>query len=78
MFVLHAVLVGLGFFNEIELSCLLVSHMHKDIDKKINIISNMLIKAHIDLVNQMFILLEKETSCTEAFVNTQHLEKISD
>jgi hypothetical protein len=42
MFGLCATLVAQGYFKEVQLSFLIVGHMHEDIDQRFSIISNTL------------------------------------
>jgi hypothetical protein len=78
MFALCTVLVGLGYFQEVQLGFLIVGHTHEDIDQRFSIISNMLKTTNIDSLKELLELVEKKTLYTEAFVNTRHLENVRD
>src|SRR5579875_34557 len=68
MFALCAMLVGIGFFQEVQLCFLLVGHTHEDIDQCFNIISNTLKRTNIDSLKELLELVEKGPSYTEAFI----------
>ena len=78
MFVMCASLVGLGFFQEVHLCFLIVSHTHEDINQRFSVISSVLLRKDIDTLEEMLELVEKGTSYTEAFVTTRKLEHIHD
>jgi hypothetical protein len=78
MFALCTALVGLGYFQEVQLCFLIVGHTHKDIDQHFSIISNTLKRTNIDSLKELIQLVEKGTSYTEAFVSAQHLENVRD
>ena len=69
---LCATLVGLGFFQEVELSILIVGHMHEDIDQRFSCISD------VDSLKEMLSLIERGTSSTEAFVSARLSENVWD
>jgi hypothetical protein len=76
MFALCAALVGLGYFQEVQLCFLIVEYTHKDIDQRFSIISNTLKRTNIDSLKELLQLVEKGTSYTEAFVSARHLENV--
>jgi hypothetical protein len=78
MFALCTVLVGLGFFREVELSFLIVGHTHEDIDQRFSCISNTLKRSDVDSLKEMLSLIEQGTSPTEAFVTARLLENVWD
>ena len=78
MFALCASLVGLGFFQEVELSFLIVGHTHEDIDQRFSCISNTLKRSDVDSLKEMLNLIERGTSLTEAFVTARLLENVWD
>lgn len=78
MFALCATLVGLGFFQEVELSFLIVGHTHEDIDQRFSCISNTLKRTDVDSLKEMLSLIERGTSPTEAFVSARLLENVWD
>jgi hypothetical protein len=78
MFALCAALVGLGYFQEVQLCFLIVGHTHKDIDQHFSIISNTLKRTNIDSLKELLQLVEIGTSYTEAFVSVRHLENVRD
>jgi hypothetical protein len=78
MFALCAALVGLGYFQEVQLCFLIVGHTHEDIDQRFSIISNTLKKTNIDSLKKLLQLVERGTSYTEASVNARHLENMRD
>jgi hypothetical protein len=78
MFVLCIVLVGLGYFQEVQLCFLIVGRTHEDIDQCFIIISNTLKRTNIDSLKELMQLVEKGTSYTKAFVSVQHLENVRD
>jgi hypothetical protein len=57
MFALCAALVGLGYFQEIQLCFLIVGHTHQDIDQRFSIISNTLKRTTIDLLKELLELV---------------------
>jgi hypothetical protein len=77
-FALCAALVGLGYFQEVQLCFLIVGHTHEDIDQRFNIISNTLKKTNIDSLKELLELVQRGTSYTEAFVSARHLENVRD
>jgi hypothetical protein len=78
MFALCATLVGLGYFQEVQLCFLIVGHTHEDIDQCFNIISNTLKRTNIDSLKELLELVQLETSYMEAFVSARHLENVRD
>jgi hypothetical protein len=78
MFALCAVLVGLGYFQEVQLGFLIVGHTHEDIDQCFSIISNTLKRTNIDSLKELLELVEKGTSYAEAFMSARHLENVRD
>jgi hypothetical protein len=78
MFALCATLVGLGFFQEVELSFLIVGHTHEDIDQRFSCISSTLKRSDVDSLKEMLSLIERGTSPTEAFVSARLLENVWD
>lgn len=78
MFAMCATLVGLGFFQEVELSFLIVGHTHEDIDQRFSCISNTLKRSDVNSLKEMFTLIERGTSPTEAFVSVRLLENVWD
>src|SRR5450759_2002476 len=78
MFGLCAALVGLGYFQEVQLCFLIVGHTHEDIDQRFSIISNTLKRTNIDSLKELLQLVERGTSYTEAFVSAKHLENVRD
>jgi len=76
MFALCATFVGLGFFQEVQLSFLIVGHTHEDIDQRFNIISNMLKRKDIDSMDELLSLVEKRTLYMEAFMSARKLEDV--
>jgi hypothetical protein len=78
MFALCATLVGLGYFQEVQLGFLIVGHTHEDIDQCFSIISNTLKKTNIDSLKELLGLVQQGTSYTEAFVSARHLENVRD
>ena len=76
MFALCATLVGLGFFQEVELSFLIVDYTHEDIDQRLNCISTTLKRSDVDSLKEMLSLIERGTSSTEAFVSARLLENV--
>ena len=78
MFALCATLVGLGYFQEVQLCFLIVGHTHEDIDQRFSIISNTLKRTNIDSLKELLQLVERGTSYKEAFVSAKHLENVSD
>jgi hypothetical protein len=71
-------LVGLGYFQEVQLCFLIVGHTHEDIDQRFSIISNMLKRTNINSLKELLELVQRGTSYTEAFVSTRHLENVRD
>ena len=55
MFVFCACLVALGHFQEVQLSFLIMGHIHDDIDQRFSIISNILKRQDILSLKQMFV-----------------------
>jgi hypothetical protein len=78
MFALCATLVGLGYFQEVQLCFLIVGHTHEDIDQHFSIISNTLKRTNIDSLKELLELVQRGTSYTEAFVSARHLENVRD
>jgi hypothetical protein len=78
MFALCAALVGMGYFQEVQLCFLIVGHTHEDIDQRFSIISHTLKRSNIDSLKQLLQLVEKGTSYTESFVSARHLENVRD
>jgi hypothetical protein len=78
MFTLCTTLVGLGYFQEVQLCFLIVEHAHEDIDQHFSIISNTLKRPNIDSLKELMKLVEKGTSYTEAIVSARHLENVRD
>ena len=62
MFALCAALVGLGYFQEVQLCFFIVGHTHEDIDQRFNIISNMLKRTNINSLKELLGLIEQGTS----------------
>ena len=59
MFALCATLVGLGFFQEVELSFLIVGHTHEDIDQRFSCISSTLKRSDVDSLKEMLSLIKQ-------------------
>jgi hypothetical protein len=78
MFALCETLVGLGYFQEVQLYFLIVGHTHEDIDQCFSIILNTLKRTNIDSLKELLQLVERGTSYTEAFVSARHLENVRD
>jgi hypothetical protein len=78
IFALCAVLVGLGYFQEVQLCFLIVGHTYEDIDQRFSIISSTLKKINIDSLKELLELVQRGTSYTEAFVSARHLENVRD
>jgi hypothetical protein len=78
MFALCAALVGLGYFQEVQLCFLIVGHTHEDIDQRFSIISNTLKRTNINSLKELLELVQWGTSYTEAFVSARHLENVWD
>jgi hypothetical protein len=78
IFALCAALVGLRYFQEVQLCFLIVEHTHEDIDQRFSIISNTLKRTNIDSLKELLELVQRGTSYMEAFVSTRHLENIRD
>jgi hypothetical protein len=78
MFALCTALVGLGYFQEVQLCFLIVGHTHEDIDQRFSIISNTLKRTNIDSLKELLELVQWGTSYTEAFVSARHLENVRD
>ena len=76
MFALCATLVRLGFFQEVELSFLIVGHTHEDIDQRFSCISSTLKRSDVDSLKEMFSLIERGTSPREAFISVRLLENV--
>lgn len=76
MFALCAAFIGLGFFQEVQLSFLIVGHTLKDIDYRFSIISNTLKRKDINSMDELLALVEKRTLYTEAFVSARKLENV--
>jgi hypothetical protein len=58
MFALCAALVGLGYFQEVQLCFLIVGHTHEDIDQRFSIISNTLKRTNIDSLKELLELVQ--------------------
>ena len=58
MFALCAALVGLGYFQEVQLCFLIVGHTHEDIDQRFSIISNTLKRTNIDSLKELLGLVQ--------------------
>jgi hypothetical protein len=78
MFALCTTLVGLGYFQEVQLYFLIVGHTHENIDQRFSIISNTLKRTNIDSLKELLELVQRRTSYTEAFVSARHLENVRD
>jgi hypothetical protein len=78
MFALCIALMGLGYFQEIQLCFRIVEHTHEDIDQRFSIISNTLKRTNIDSLKELMQLVEIRTSYKEAFVSGWHLENVRD
>jgi hypothetical protein len=78
MFALCAALVGLGYFQEVQLCFLIVGHMHEDIDQCFSIILNTLKRTNIDSLKELLELVQRGTWYTEAFMSARHLENVWD
>jgi hypothetical protein len=78
MFTLCTALVGLGYFQEVQLCFLIVEDTHEDIDQRFSIISNTLKRTNIDSLKELLELMQRGTSYTEAFVSARHLENVRD
>ena len=78
IFAFYATLVGLGYFAEVYLSFLLVGHTHEDIDQRFSVISRSLKRHDIDLMQELFELIQKGASHIEAFTIARHLEYVWD
>jgi hypothetical protein len=78
MFALCAALVGLGYFQDVQLCFLIVGHTHENIDQRFNIISNTLKKTNIDSLKELLEIMQRGTSYTKAFVSARHLENVRD
>jgi hypothetical protein len=78
MFALCTALVGLGYFQEVQLCFLIVGHTHEDIDQRFSIISNTLKRTNIDSLKELLELIQRRTSYTKAFVSARHLENVQD
>ena len=78
MFALCAALMGLRYFQEVQLCFLIVGHMHEDIDQRFSIISNTLKRTNIDSLKELLGLVQQGTLYTEAFVSGWHLENVRD
>jgi hypothetical protein len=57
MFALCAALVGLGYFQEVQLCFLIVGHTHEDIDQHFSIILNTLKRTNIDSLKELLELV---------------------
>jgi hypothetical protein len=78
MFTLCATLVGLRYFQEVQLCFLIVGQTHENIDQRFSIISNTLKRTNIDSLKELLELVQRGTSYTEAFVSARHLENVRD
>jgi hypothetical protein len=78
MFGLCVALVVQGYFKEVQLSFLIVGHMHEDIDQRFSIISNTLKRQDVDSLRQLLQLINEGASFTESFVNAKLLENVWD
>jgi hypothetical protein len=61
MFVLCVALVGLGYFQEVQLCFLIVRHTYEDIDQCFSIISNTLKRTNIDSLKELLELMQRGT-----------------
>ena len=78
MFGLCAVLVAQRYFKEVQLSFLIVGHMHENIDQRFSIISNTLKRQDVDSLHQLLQLINEGASFTESFVSARLLENMWD
>ena len=78
MFALCATLIGLGYFQEVQLCFLIVGHTYEDIDQRFSIILNTLKRTNIDSLKELLGLVQQGTSYTKAFVSVRHLENVRD
>jgi hypothetical protein len=78
MFTLCAALVGLEYFQEVQLCFLIVGHTHEDIDQRFSIISNTFKRTNIDSLKELLEIVQRGTSYTKAFVSARHLENVQD
>jgi hypothetical protein len=58
MFSLFVALMGLEYFQEVQLCFLIVGHTHEDIDQCFNIISNTLKRTNIDSLKELLELVQ--------------------
>jgi hypothetical protein len=71
-------LVALGFFKEIQLSFLIVGHIHEDIDQRFSSISSALKRQDIDSMKELLDVIRSRPTHTEPFVHAEQLECIRD
>ena len=65
---LCATLVAFGFFKEIQLSFLIISHTHEDIDQCFSYISSTLKQLDIDSLEEMLQIIRERPTFTESFI----------
>ena len=58
----------------VYLSFLLIGHTHEDIDQRFSVISSILERQNIDLMQELLELIQKGASHTQAFTTARHLE----
>jgi hypothetical protein len=78
MFALCAALVGLRYFQEVQLCFLIVGPTHKNVDQRFSIISNTLKRTNINSLKELLELVQRGTSYTEAFVSARNLKNVRD
>jgi hypothetical protein len=71
-------LVALGIFKEIQLSFLIVGHIHEDIDQRFSTISSTLKRQDIHSLKELLSIIKLKPPRTEPFVVAEHLEHIRD
>ena len=75
---LCAMMVALGIFKEVQLSFLLVGHIHEDIDQQFSTISAALKYQDVISLKELLNIVQEKPSRMELFVVAEHLEHIRD
>jgi hypothetical protein len=68
----------LGFFKEIQLSFLIIGHVHEDIDQRFSSISSALKYQDIDSMKELLHVIRSHPTHIEPFVHAKQLECIRD
>ena len=71
-------LVALRIFKEIQLSFLIVCHIHEDIDQRFYTISSTLKYQDIHFLKELLSIIKEKPPRTKPFVVVEHLEHMRD